>query len=390
MPDGVRRAHAAFGSWLFDRALPVWGTTGCDGDAHDPARLGAREHLNPDGTAADPGFKRMRVQARQLYAFTRAALYGWPGGAARAEGIYRFMRHGLRDDGGWVRRLATDGAVLDPTADLYDLAFIIFALSWYGRLDTSGAPVRLARQTVAWLRRAMATPNGGFLDTLPRTGGPRQQNPHMHLLEAALALFETTGDESDATLAHDLVALFRTRLFDARTGTLGEAFTDDWQPMPGEVGRLVEPGHQYEWVWLLREYGRLTGRTLPDHACSLFGFGHRHGVDPHTGLVRDVLRRDGAIVRGSARLWAQTEGLRAEIAMHRPESGGERIVRIVDNLLDRYFADCPPGMWNDHPDDMLRPMGDRIPASSFYHIVAGYAELDRMVRDVPAAPLRGD
>ncbi|GBQ34805.1 mannose-6-phosphate isomerase [Gluconacetobacter azotocaptans] len=380
LPDDIRQAHAAFGSWLFDRALPVWGATGCDGDADDPARLGAREQLNPDGTAADPGFKRLRVQARQLYAFTRAALYGWPGGAARAGGIYRFMRHGLRDDGGWVSRLTAGGAVLDPTADLYDLAFIIFALSWYGRLDTSGAPVHLARQTVAWLRRAMATPNGGFLDTLPRGDGPRQQNPHMHLLEAALALFETTGDESDATLAHDLVDLFRTRLFDERTGTLGEAFTDDWRPVPGAAGGLVEPGHQYEWVWLLCEYGRLTGRALSDHARTLFGFGHRHGVDPETGLIRDVLRRDGAIVRGSARLWAQTEGLRAEIAMYDPATSGARIVRIVDNLLGRYFTGCPTGTWNDHLDDALRPIGDRIPASSFYHIVAGYAELDRLVR----------
>jgi mannose/cellobiose epimerase-like protein (N-acyl-D-glucosamine 2-epimerase family) len=383
-PDGagdrLRRAHGAFRSWLFDAALPVWGTAGCDGTADDPARWGAQEHLAPDGQPARPGFKRMRVQARQLYTFTRAALYGWPGGAARARGIYRFMLSGLRTDGGWVCRLTPEGAVLDRTADLYDLAFIIFALSWYARLDESGEPVRLARRTVAWLRATMANTNGGFLNTLPRAEGPRQQNPHMHLLEAALALFETTGDESDAALAHDLVALFRTSLFDERTGTLGEFFTESWQPVPGVDGMLVEPGHQYEWVWLLREYGHLTGRTLPAHAGSLFAFGRRHGMDTRTGLVRDVLTRDGTILRGGARLWAQTEGLRAEIATHGPQADNSvQIARIVDNLLGRYFTDCPPGTWTDQLDAAGCPVGDRIPASSFYHIVAGYAELDRLV-----------
>ncbi|WP_323989411.1 AGE family epimerase/isomerase [Nguyenibacter sp. L1] len=387
MPDAIRRAHAAFRAWLFDSALPVWGDVGCDGTAAAPALRGAQEHLAPDGTPARPGFKRMRVQARQLYAFTRAALYGWPGGAARAQGIYRFMLRGLRADGGWACRLTPDGAVLDPTADLYDLAFIIFALSWYARLDPSDEPVRLARRTVAWLRATMAHANGGFANTWPPAPGPRQQNPHMHLLEAALALFDTTGDEADAALAHDLVDLFRTRLFDPATGTLGEFFTDSWQPVAGPQGALVEPGHQYEWVWLLHEYARLTGRPTGAHAQSLFAFGRRHGVDPRTALVRDVLTRQGDIVRGGARLWAQTEGLRAEIAMHGlpqapPHADNAdntvQIARIVDNLLGRYFTDCPPGTWNDQLDPACRPAGDKIPASSFYHIVAGYAELDRL------------
>ncbi|CAP55077.1 AGE family epimerase/isomerase [Gluconacetobacter diazotrophicus] len=380
--DKIRQAHAAFRSWLFETALPAWGDAGCDGTADDPARWGAQEHLALDGRPARPGFKRMRVQARQLYAFTRAALYGWPGGAERARGIYRFMLSGLRADGGWVSRLTPEGAVLDRTADLYDLAFILFALSWYARLDRSGEPVRLARRTVAWLRATMATGNGGFLNTLPRTDGPRQQNPHMHLLEAALALFETTGDDADAALAHDLVELFRTCLFDERAGTLGEFFTESWQPVSGLDGTLVEPGHQYEWVWLLHEYGRLTGRTLPGHARSLFAFGRRHGVDPDTGLVRDVLTRDGAIVRGGARLWAQTEALRAEIVTHGPQAdNGAQIVRIVDNLLGPYFTGCPAGTWNDQLDAAGHPVGDKIPASSFYHIVAGYAELDRLVNE---------
>jgi len=34
-------------------------------------------------------------------------------------------------------------------------------------------------------------------------------------------------------------------------GALGESYTAAWQPAPGLAGRIIEPGHQFEWAWLL-------------------------------------------------------------------------------------------------------------------------------------------
>ena len=244
--------------------LPFWGTVGADA----PGR-GAHEALRLDGTPAGLPFKRMRVQARQIYVFSHAALLGWPDGARLAADAYGFIaRHGWRD-GAWARRLAPDGAMLDPAADLYDMAFVLFALAWHARLTGDAAPLAQARRTVEWIEATMLHPPAGFRNAHPHEAGPRQQNPHMHLLEALLALLETTGDLFYADHAHALVSLFRRRLFDGATGTLGEFFTDDWAPVPGADGDLVEPGHHYEWVWLLNQYERLTGQDASEEIGAL-------------------------------------------------------------------------------------------------------------------------
>ncbi|MBS1017179.1 AGE family epimerase/isomerase [Acetobacter persici] len=364
-----------FSDWLFQKALPFWATTGCDGTPHELALLGAQEHLTLEGEPALPPFKRVRVQARQLFAFSWAALQGWEEGVSRAHGIFRFMLHAHREDGGWARTLTREGAVKDATADLYDIAFVVFALAWYGRLEGSGRAEKLARDTLGWVQQHMATPNGGFLNWLPDDGAPRQQNPHMHLLEAALALYGTTHHEADLALAHTLYELFRTRFQDPVTGTLGEFFTKDWQPVPGEAGQWVEPGHHFEWVWLLGEYQRLTGVETSEPALRLASFATRFGLEPETGRVRDVLARDGSVLRGGSRLWVQGEALRGILSRDRLDSRGIA-VRLAENLLDHYFTGCPVGTWVDQLDAAGAPAVTKIPTSSLYHIITAFDALD--------------
>ncbi|MGG2334310.1 AGE family epimerase/isomerase, partial [Salmonella enterica] len=81
----------------------------------------------------------------------------------------------------------------------------------------------------------------------------------MHLLEAALALFEASGDGLFRDLALELLVLFETRLFDAASGTLAEFFAHDWQRLRPSA---IEPGHQFEWAWLLHQAGRLVGADV--------------------------------------------------------------------------------------------------------------------------------
>ena len=42
---------------------------------------------------------------------------------------------------------------------------------------------------------------------------------------------------------------------------IGACFDADWRPLAGLTGRLVEPGHQFEWAWLLERWSRLRGRA---------------------------------------------------------------------------------------------------------------------------------
>jgi mannose-6-phosphate isomerase len=225
----------------------------------------------------------------------------------------------------------------------------------------------------------MRSPHGGYVNTLPAGPEWRQQNPHMHLLEAALALFETSADPYWRHWAAELIDLFETRLLDRDTGTLGEFFTQDWKPAPGPDGDRIEPGHHYEWTWLLDMHARLTGDDRRDLGHGLFDFAERHGLDRATGRVLDVVGRTGVVHSAATRLWPQTEALKAYCVMTASRHGlAPRIAGVVADLMARFFAGCPAGSWRDRFDAGGQPLIDGIPASSLYHVFMAYAELSAL------------
>lgn len=372
-------AYAALHDWMFGRALPFWSTVGVDRPG-----FGFVEHLNLSACPADVPYKRVRVQARQIFVFSYAHMQGWPGALPAATAGYDFLtRCARRPEGSWVRVLGSTGDVLDPTADLYDLAFVVFALAWYARATGAAEALDHAYCTLDWIERSMSSPTGGFYNAVPVSPEPRQQNPHMHLLEAVLALFETTHDTSLLKTADTLVALFRTHLFDSRTGSLGEFFTHDWHWAAGAAGTHVEPGHHYEWVWLLSRYERMSGRIVEPEKTALYDFANRRGRNQDTGLVIDVVDRTGIVRDASARLWPQTEAIKAHVVMAEQgvaagEHAGAMIAQITNNLLGRFFAREPAGTWIDHFAASGAAKGDRIPSSTLYHIVSAFSELDRV------------
>ena len=217
-----------------------------------------------------------------------------------------------------VRMLGQQGGVLDTAADLYDIAFVMLAMAWFSRATGDAEPLRQAKQTLDWVRANMAVPGGGYHNAVPWEAGHRGQNPHMHLLEASLALYEASGDEAYAALAHELVGLFRSHFHHAESGTLGEFFDDLLQPAEADAGSHVEPGHQYEWVWLLEQYARLLGGDVAAESQRLYNFAEVYGRDSSGVPVLDAIGRDGAVRHGTARLWPQTEALKAHATHDAP------------------------------------------------------------------------
>jgi mannose-6-phosphate isomerase len=277
-----------------------------------------------------------------------------------------------------VRKLSRNGSVLDSSADLYDLAFVLFALAWYARASGSEEALSFADRTLDWMTTEMRHPRGGFHNTLPIEGGARQQNPHMHLLEAVLALYETSPEKRYLQVARELVAVFRERFFDAGTGTLGELFNEELTACAGEAGDRVEPGHHYEWVWLLNEYSKASRENTVPERQALYRFAEAYGVDPSTGAVLDAVRRNGRVLSSSRRLWPQTEGIKAHLTMlNESQDAPLRLKQCLANVLDQHFTDCPPGTWREHFDPQGRNLVDKIPSSSFYHVFMAFAELVR-------------
>ncbi len=58
-----------------------------------------------------------------------------------------------------------------------------------------------------------------------------------------------------------------SHFIDAETGGLREFFKADWTPYDGEKGRIMEPGHQFEWAWLLARWGERRSNEKALNTC---------------------------------------------------------------------------------------------------------------------------
>lgn len=373
----VQVPFAAVRRWMFDEALPFWGEAGVD-----RVNGGFVEQLDFDGHDAGVDFKRVRVACRQIYVFSHAATLGWTQGLELARHGYAFLtqKAWLGAEGGWARTLSREGEVRDATPDLYDIAFAMFALGWYGRASGEAAPKALVMETLDFLEANMRPANGlGFLHEKPARGS-RLQNPHMHLLEAALVCLETYPDPRFEALARELVELFGTKLFNPETGTLSEYFTDDWSREPGERGRITEPGHQLEWAWILANAQRLLNVDARPIIQALVASAERHGVDPVSHATYNEVRDDGAPINRGSRSWPNTERIKAHVALF--ETFGTdptaALAQSANLLLDRYLATPVRCLWVDQFDDAGRPTSNTVPASTLYHLFLAFAELLRL------------
>ena len=361
--------------WVFGQALPLWTL-----NALDPDGAGFLEQLTLEGRPLDPGFKRLRTQARQVYSFCHAHQLGWPGAKQVAEAGYVALMAMELPDGGFPRTVRRDGSVLDPTLDLYDQAFALNAMGWWYRVTGDDqALTSLDRLLEAIERRLKSRQGRGYLTASPDPGG-RTQNPHMHLLEASLAWLDVHEDARLRDLANELVDLHVERFQQGEDGVLAEHFDVHWWPLDGAPGQSVEPGHQYEWVWLLGQAERILGRNLKQPARRLHRFAREHGHNPETGLCWDEIDREGRVIKSTSRIWTQTEALKAELALGEHWGGSDlnRLAGTVDALLDRHLAWAPAGTWMDRLDAHGRPAADHIPASILYHVLLAFAELLRL------------
>jgi mannose-6-phosphate isomerase len=205
----------------------------------------------------------------------------------------------------------------------------------------------------------------------------------MHLFEASLAWMDLDHDGRWQATAAQIVELALTRYIDPTSGFLREFFDEHWQPVPGNEGRIAEPGHQFEWGWLLLRWAERTGDTSArDVAMRLIDLGERHGVDTQRGVAITSLLTDRSVRDPVARLWPQTERLKAAcIAAEQTRDPKYWVMAIAAARgLMKYFDTPVRGLWRDK----MQPNGSFVeepaPASSFYHIVCAIAEMDHTLR----------
>jgi mannose/cellobiose epimerase-like protein (N-acyl-D-glucosamine 2-epimerase family) len=367
-------------SWLFDHAWPFWMDAGIDRQ-----HGGFVEYLDLQGRDGGASYKRVRAQARQIYCISQAALCGASGAAELSDRCWSFFLKARRADGGWASRLSRDGDIIDPASDAYDIAFVLFAHAWRYRLTGDPSLIASAYAAIDGLDRDLGDGERTGWFSRADEKVPRQQNPHMHLLEAALELAMATNQSRFFEMAANIVSLMTTRMFDPVLGVLREFFGHRWEIADDQQSHIVEPGHHYEWVWLLRRSDRLLNASTDMIAERLYAFAERYGVDRESRLVFDEVDVEGMPRRISSRSWPQAEALKAHLSMF--ERGrledASSAVASASNLFYHYLSHPIKGAWIDHIDKNGKSLIDKIPSTTLYHLQLAFTEFLRMQPSIP-------
>lgn len=370
-------------AWFVEQAMPLWSGAGTDW-----AQGGFHEKLDAAGHPIDEP-RRTRVVARQLYVFSVARKLGWQGDAPRwLDHGMRFLLTRLRQpDGTFASSVRPDGQLVNAQFDLYEQAFALFAMASVYRLDPQrhAELPQLSARLLQTLRQGWGHPDTGFQESTPPSV-PLRANPHMHLFEAALQWRDAlAGTEAQATwqaLADELAELALHKLTQPPSGLLTELFDLQWRPLPGQDGRRAEPGHQFEWGWLLSRWGHERHRTdAIEAARTMVDLAERHGLDPARGVAINEIDLALTWLDAEAKLWPQTERIKAwtERAVRAPgpieRTQALECATAAMKGLERYLHHPVAGAWQEVwlKDGQWKAEPTR--ASSLYHIVCALETL---------------
>jgi mannose-6-phosphate isomerase len=370
--------------WLTEAALPLWSTAG-----YDQQSGGFFERLQLDGTACVDDNRRARVQPRQVYCLLARDGENSPSDQRNVAeaGFDWFEKTYRRTDGLFASLASPNGEVMDDSFDLYNQAFALFgfaqmATSFPHRHEEMEAK---ALELLGMLKNIYAHPSGGFEEDVP-TKLPLCSNPHMHLLEASLIWQQTAKKPAQwRSLADEIANMALTRFIDAETGALREFFDHDWRPYPGDKGKIVEPGHQFEWAWLLLRWSLQNNHETARLAAKrLFEIGAVHGVCRSRHVAVMTLHDDFSVVDPIARLWPQTEWLKAAILLSSVSDGLEHAYYQDQSVraftaLNKFFAGPTSGLWYDKMNADGTFVQEPSPASSFYHITCAILEAEAVL-----------
>ncbi|MFL8987579.1 AGE family epimerase/isomerase [Pseudomonas sp. QLc11A] len=344
--------------------VPLWLGPGWNADMALPYEaLDAGHHPLP------PQRYRAMACARQLYLF--ASLIGQvPGAEERAAALFRSLQRHFHDaeHGGWFYSVDAHGAPLDQRKDLYTHAFILFACAHYWDKVREPLVESVLNASLEVIAQRFATDDGLYEATLDRDwaslGSGPLQNPLMHLAEAFLATLSVREDLDVQQALTELCTAMHARFIDPQHGVLME------KPL-GSVDNWFEPGHQFEWYFLLESSALLRTSTLHADLERAFAFTEQLGVDQQTGAVRAMLdlEPDGGVRDATQRIWAQAEYLRALTL--RPDSESD-VLRQLQALQQRSLH---AGGWYECRDAHGEVSRRDMPSTTPYHLATCYRGL---------------
>ncbi|WP_281559497.1 AGE family epimerase/isomerase [Thalassomonas sp. RHCl1] len=367
--------------WMQQQALPLWSTRGIN-----PNNGAVFERLLPDGQPDLSANNRTRVQARQIYVFSVAAQQGWfEQGLPVIADIVNYLDNSARLEqyqAGYAHLLSSKGEILDDKLDAYDFAFFILACAYRYQAFGDLHALHQLNQLLALVDLEFKKDPGGWMEG-NYASDKRRQNPHMHLFEAFIACYKATGEGKWLARAGEIFTLFETVFYDGKNQVILEYFHHDWQPFSQAQGQVVEPGHMFEWIWLLREYHALTGTPVSHYCDALYQKALSFGREPGSGLIFDEIGQHGEILSATKRCWPVTEFIKASLAQAKAGDKQAEVLaaEAIELLFEFYLSKNVTGSYIDQLDANNRPMAEHAPASTLYHIMCATVEAVNYCRE---------
>ncbi len=353
--------------WLTLNVFPIWfekgfeSSTGCFIEAFSVAGE-PLSHLD----------RRAMVQARQIFAVTEAVrlnLFSREKAVVLiSQNVKTLTERYPLSTGGYAHSISPELSISNTDTDLYTQAFVLFGLAKAYELLKNEQLIVEAKKLLSYLKQSRSLSQGGYTE-IKKGETLYQSNPHMHLYEAALGWLAISQENCWRELADELTELCLTKFIDAETGFLAEHYSAPWSPQLIEGHFIFEPGHHYEWAWLLSQYQQLTGVQTSIYSHSLFASAEKFGLTADRKFVVDEVLSQPKIYKKSSRFWPQTERIKAAVDLGYAEAADQAF-----ETLFLYFDGVQPGLWQDTLLESGQFQNQPAKASSLYHIINALSE----------------
>ncbi|MEY3446809.1 MAG: hypothetical protein RIR45_1564 [Pseudomonadota bacterium] len=372
----MQRNTEAIGTWMEHTIVPMWRDKGRD------TRTGLTfESLTRTWEPTPALQHRAMVAARQAFFFFRVhTLFDQPSQAlplAEAQMALLAEVFADRQNGGWVYAVDHAGQPLDTAKDLYTTAFVLLAAAEACTTTGNTRYLALAEAVLVVLERHFLDPATGLYHSRLDQNhasvllGP-DQNSHMHLFEAVGHLCRTSDTPAHRALLQHIMDSVQRHFYDPQRAAILEL------PLACAENR-IEPGHQFEWYFLIHHNAQFLARSAPALALAdaIFAQANQRGIDVASMRVLLALHTDFSVKDGSFRIWTQLEWIRA-LAVRAAQASGSNT-----DVLDQAVASfCAHFMAADGWHEWLSGTGPAVtllradlPASTPYHLIGCWEAL---------------
>lgn len=361
--------------WLQQDVLPLWTNKGVDWE-----NGGFFEAFTFEGTPQDIP-RRCMVQARQIYSLRICSELNLCdkdlSAKAIHQGIQSLVKKYSLSNGSFAHAADAKGNITDATPDLYAQAFALFGLANAYRLEPRPELKQRALEFIKYLETERKLPQGGYSE-LQNGQTVYEANPHMHMFESALSWMEIDSAPEWKELADSLMNLALTKFIDPATGALAEHFNSDWTPIRANGNFVFEPGHHYEWAWLMGLYQKYTGKDLTSVRKKLVDIAETTGIHTERKSVIDEVWSDGKAKLTTSRFWPQCERIKVLLQLALEDSTQKNFyLQKADEALTalfNFFETPRKGLWFDIWQDDGEFKIQPAKASSLYHITGALTD----------------